>query len=111
MTITPVVGMGCTKICGSDRYALTIVEIVRENEIICTIDNVVANKTKDNTMGHQNWILTPNPNGERVIVKCNRLGQWFVANKTEKGLWSVSAKHRGSPVILGERRYYYDWSF
>jgi hypothetical protein len=105
----PVVGMGVTVLMWSDRHAGTIVEVVSDKEIVFTEDDTVADKTKDCQMGHQNWIHTPDPNGPRRVAKMGKDGRWYVARETPTGRMSISKKC--TPLAVGYKEHYYDWSF
>lgn len=38
LNIEPVIGLGCTYLCGSDRYPYTIVEVINPKKIIVRCD-------------------------------------------------------------------------
>lgn len=105
----PTVGMGVTILCWTDRYVGTINKVINEKEFHFTIDETVADKSKDCSMGHQNWIHTPQPDGAKRIAMMGRDGRWYEARKTKTGRMSVSKKCQ--PLAVGFKNYNYDWSF
>jgi hypothetical protein len=92
----PFVGMGCTLAWYSDRDAATVIEVKSKSTIIVQTD--VATRTDNNGMSEcQTYTYSPNPQGEKFIVR-----------KTVKG-WKVLKKK--AKVYLGTREKYRDFSF
>ena len=98
--IRPEIGMGATEMCWSDRHPWTVVAVYSENKCMLQKDSVKA-KEGDHPMGHQEWEITPNPQGITAIVTRRRNGQWHHVNRAMNT----------TGFVLGQRRYYYDWSF
>ena len=102
------IGLGATKLCWSDRYPYRIVEInVKGGKITSLVVQAMkheADPTKDNRVGHDNWIVSENPNGEKVILK------W---RKSKNGWYSKGADGKGwyDRFAIGFAEYHYDWSF
>lgn len=105
----PAVGLGVTICIGSDRYVGTIKRIMSPDLFVFTRDDVKA-APKNAGMGHQDWVYTPQPDGDECFAKRGKDGRWYEAHKTPKGNWSIS-KRQSPPILVGEKDYYYDWSF
>ena len=106
----PEIGMGLTYGAGSDCYPGTITKILSDKSFMWTHDAHCADKTKDNSPGHQNWIITPRvnvPDSQMSYAKLNRKGQWVQAYRNEKGKLTVS----GNVLHIGHRAYHYCWEF
>ena len=102
-TTTPEVGLGATAIWYSDRSVYTIVEVSKSGRsIVVQEDDVVADKSKPLGIGHQDWIITPNPNAPRIIVTLRSNGKWVIKGQGQKN---------GQRFLIGARDYYYDWTF
>ena len=102
-------GLECTELCYSDRHPWNVTEVVRDKKgIVKSITvqscSVTADKTKPAAIGHQDWIIRPNPNGRKVILK------W---RKSKNGWYSkgYDGKGWGSRFAMGYAEEYYDWSF
>lgn len=93
--IVPEVGMGCTMLSWTDRYAGTIIKVTP-----CTI-TVQRDKTTridNNGLSElQEYRYERDPDGTTYIFR-----------KTKKG-WRCSG--HGMGLLIGERREYYDHSF
>ena len=99
--VKPEIGMGATMFYPSDRYPGTVVEIISDTEVVIQNDSHRADPSKDNGMGHQNWLLDRDPNGRKTTVTLRKNGKWV-----EKGL---KADKYGPYWLLGQRSYYYCW--
>ena len=89
----PVVGMGATICCWTDRHAATIVKVTR-----CQIhvQEDIATRTDDNGMSEsQRYEYQPDPNGAVIVFR-----------KTKHG-W----KSKSGGLLVGVRRHYHDFSF
>ena len=63
-----------------------------------------ADPTKDNPMGHENWIVKENPNGEKVVLKWRKSKNgWYAKGRDGKG-WCEK-------FMIGHAEYHFDWSF
>lgn len=103
----PEVGMGATLIMWSDRRPYTIVEVVRYKGgkkagqvkgVFATED--IATRTDSNGMSdNQHYTYETDPKAHR---------DWFPHCKTGAFRQHTTA---GSPLRIGDRSYYYDYSF
>lgn len=106
----PKVGDGVTICHWTDRSVGTIMEVISHEHITFTEDETVADKSKGELqMGHQDWIHTPRPEGLRIHAKRHSNGKWYIASLGKHGRYTVSVK--STPVAIGRRDYYHDWSF
>lgn len=105
----PKVGDGLSVCMWSDRHAGTVVEVINPNLVAFTEDDAKADTTRPCPMGHQNWILTPQPDGHRQHAMCHKDGRWYVAKLGKHGRYTVSKK--STPVAMGQKSHYHDWSF
>lgn len=91
--LEPVVGMGATVCCWTDRHAGTIVKVT-PCQIHLQYDT--ATRTDDNGMSEsQSYDYEPNPNAPVVVFR-----------KTKQG-W----KSQGKGLLIGFRQHYHDYSF
>ena len=94
----PQVGEGATEFMWSDRQVWTVIEVSKNGKIVTLQqDDVKAAEGVD--FGHQDWVITPNPNGRTVKVSLRKDGRWK----------AMGSNHR--VFQFGYRHYYYDWSF
>ena len=105
----PEVGMECTMLSWSDRYPFKVVEINRQKNgkiktVVVQAMKHEADKTKSREMGHQNWIISDDPNGHKMVLK-------FRNTKRHYGWYSKSESGWGSKFLMGVAEYHYDWSF
>ncbi len=64
----PVVGKGATQMLYTDRICFEVVEVSKDGKTVKLERlNAVADPTKNNTMGHQNWIFEPT--GQYIMVQ------------------------------------------
>lgn len=98
--VKPEVGMGCTRIMWTDKVPYTIVKVESDKRIVVQRDSVEA-EPGEQQMGHQKWVIKPNPYGEVLILTKRRNGMWIERNKAMSNYG----------FVVGHRRYYYDWSF
>lgn len=94
------VGDGATYSIGSDRYPLTIVEIVSDRKVILQRDNY-RRTDKNGLSESQTYEYTPNPEARRVVVTKRKNGGWY-----EQGQSIGSGRYS-----LGVRRAYQDPSY
>lgn len=100
--------LGATMLCWSDRYPYQIVEIhVKGGTITRLVAQAMkyeADPTKDNRIGHENWIISENLNGEKVVLKWRKSKNgWYAKGRDGRG-W-------GERFLIGHAEYHYDWSF
>ena len=101
-TKTPEVGDGATAVHYTDREPFTVVEVLSKTAIVLQRDLVLADKTKELGVGHQNWVITPDPEGYTVIATLRKNGKWITKGRGQKS---------GTRFLIGGRDYYYDWTF
>ncbi len=96
----PVVGMGATELCWSDREPYTVVEVISAKKIVVQSD--IATRTDKNyEAGPQIYTFAPNPEAPRIVVTLRRNGRWVRQGDSSKG----------SPFKLGSRDKYHDYTF
>ena len=72
----PVVGQGATRMWYTDRSCYEVISVSEDgNTAVLEELDPVADKTKENGMGHQNWIL--NPTGRFVTVEWRKT-RWCI---------------------------------
>jgi len=94
----PMIGMGATIQVGSDSYPATVIQVTNNGKrVVVQEDN--ATRTDSNGMSEsQSYTYEPNPNGTIYIATLRKDGRWRVTGGK-------------TPVSLGFRRKYYDYSF
>lgn len=94
----PTVGMGATIHVGSDSYPATVIQVTRNGKRV-VIQEDTATRIDSNGMSEsQDYKYEPNPQGEIHIVTLRKDGRYReTGGKT--------------PVSIGFRRKYYDFSF
>lgn len=99
-TVQPKVGDKCTMHLWSDAHACQVTRVSASGKTIWIKRNVVTvDKTKENGMGHQNWILHENElEGDEMRI-----------TKRKNGRWRESRSN--TLVIFGQWHEYYDWEF
>lgn len=96
----PVIGMGLTEICWSDRHPWTVIEVMSKTKIRIQKDAVKA-KEGVKKMYHQEWDITADPNGRTEVVTLRRNGKWHTLR--------MPMTYTG--FVLGKHFNHYDWSF
>jgi hypothetical protein len=96
----PSVGAGATVIAYSDRHPATIAEVVSPSRFFIQRDTVTHDKTKPGGMGHQNWLITPDPKAARELVTLRKDGKFHLGTSMQ-----------GSVVLVGVRQAHHDWEF
>jgi len=95
--VTPEVGMGVTFLHWTDRSAGTIVEVVNDRKIIVKADRAI--RTDKNGMSEcQDYIFEVATDSEEIVITKRKNGQWKVFKQ-------------GTPVSIGHRSHYHDFSF
>lgn len=95
--LIPVIGIGATELCWSDRHPYTIIDISPTGKTI-TIQRDIAKRIDKNGMSDtQEYSYERDTDG--VIYK---------ARKDKSGRWKIL---RGNRINIGEREKYYDYSF
>lgn len=94
----PEVGMGATIHVGSDSYPATIIQITQNGKRI-VIQEDDATRVDDNGMSEsQDYAYQANPNGTIHIATLRKDGHYRLTGEK-------------TPVSIGIRRRYYDFSF
>jgi hypothetical protein len=94
----PTVGMGATIHVGSDAYPATVIQVTRNGKRV-VIQEDIATRIDNNGMSEsQDYTYEPNPEGEIHIVILCKDGRYRESGTT-------------TPVSIGFRRKYYDYSF
>lgn len=112
----PVVGMGCTLLGWTDRYAGTIHKVTEVGGSTVTLylievsrdySRVISGSTQD---GSAEYAYTPRPEGMRITYRKNKkTGFWEkVRRNPNTGKW---CKTNGKGLRIGERDEYRDPSF
>lgn len=92
----PVVGMGATECCWSDRHAYTIIKVKSKCRLLVQQD--IAIRTDDNGMSEcQDYKFKPNPKGRIVELIKTKHGWKELGGCTH--------------YLIGTRDEYYDYSF
>jgi hypothetical protein len=94
----PTVGMGVTISVGSDRYPATIIQVTQNGKrIVFQYDTY--KRTDDNGMSEsQAYEFSPDPNGRVEIATLRKDGRYRITGGK-------------TPVHVGSRDAYYDYSF
>lgn len=94
----PEIGMGITWTSGSDRYPGTIIEISASGKRIVFQEDI-ATRTDNNGMSEsQTYTFQPDPTGTVYHASFRKDGRWKL----------MECK---TPVYIGTRSKYYDFSF
>jgi len=98
-SLTPVVGMGVTELCWTDRHAHTIIEVKSSTRIVVQRDK--ATRTDKNGMSEdQTYTFERNPDGVTHVLSLRKNGRWIRVGDSMGGCtWSP-----------GHRSEYYDFS-
>lgn len=107
----PEIGMGVTMMGWTDRYAGTIVEILKGGKYI-TVRTDTAKRVDKNGMSEcQEYEYTPNPDGALYYFKKNKDGCWVEGNVNPATGRFKQCQGGGRGLRLNERRAYHDYSF
>jgi hypothetical protein len=91
---TPVVGMGATILCWTDRHAATVVKVTRTQ---CHVRRDKATRADANGMSEtQSYTYAPDPSQSVELFRLTKNG------------WRNSS---GNGLLIGHREEYYDFSF
>jgi hypothetical protein len=92
------IGMGATIQVGSDSYPATVIQVTNNGKRV-VVQEDLATRVDDNGMSEsQEYTYQPNPQGTIYIATLRKDGRWRVTGGK-------------TPVSLGFRRKYYDFSF
>ena len=104
---TPVVGMGATKLCWTDRHPATIVEVLKGGKLI-GIQKDNCKRIDSNGMSEcQEYEFTPNTSGSIEYYKLDKKGAYRGVTKNENGRFIFT----GNQLRIGDRDRYHDFSF
>lgn len=96
--IMPEVGMGATIAIGSDRHAATIIQVLQHGKKIVVQEDIATRTDKNGMSECQTYTYEPNLNGSVSIATKRKDGRYrIVGGKT--------------PITVGYRNKYYDFSF
>ena len=98
--VIPTVGMGATKVVGSDRYPYTVTQILSPTRIIVSSDTYTR-VDKNGLSEIQQYEYASNFNDEGTIITKRKNGRWYKKGESSKG----------SSYVVGVRRAYQDPSF
>jgi hypothetical protein len=97
-SIYPEVGMGVTVFVGSDRHPGTIIQVTQNGKRI-VFQRDIYKRTDNNGMSeYQTYELSPDPNGVIEIATLRKDGKYRITGGQ-------------TPVHVGSREAYYDFSF
>ena len=106
----PVVGMGATVLCWTDRHAATVTALLNSSGTIIVVREDYARRIDKNGMSEsQEYEYSRNTEGRRYIFRKGAHGDWQqieINSKTQR--WN---KVEGPGLRIGEREEYHDFSF
>lgn len=106
---TPEVGMGCTILSWTDRYAATIISINRKGNVIYVQEDK-ATRTDNNGMSEcQEYKFEQDVFGRLYTFRQTKNGQWEEVRLNEDT--HRFNKTNGVSLRIGEREKYHDFSF
>jgi hypothetical protein len=96
--VTPVVGMGATRIFWSDRHAATIIAVSRTGHKVTVQDDTATRTDKNGMSDAQSYDYAPNPNGPTAVYTRRKDGTY---------------RERGGQgrLLINVRFHYHDFSF
>ena len=104
------IGTGATELMWSDRNPFEVVAIKKnkKGEVEQLIVRAMDHKPGPNHkgVGCNDWILTSDMDGERVVLRFRK-----GTKKRAAGWYAKSDNGWGSRFLIGHAEYYYDWSF
>ena len=110
LTDTIKVGTGMTRYSWSDCYPYEVVAVKDQKHVTVRRMDHKADTTKSLGMGHQNWVLTSDPNAPTMdMVK--RGNYWYHPRKWTDDDGKTHTSYDRMNVSFGVAKYYYDWEF
>ncbi len=92
------IGMGATIQIGSDSYPATVIQVTNNGKRIVVQEDTATRVDTNGMSESQQYTYEPNPQGTIHIATLRKDGRWrLTGSKT--------------PISLGFRRKYYDYSF
>jgi hypothetical protein len=92
------IGMGATIQVGSDSYPATVIQVTNNGKRVVVQEDIATRVDTNGMSESQQYTYEPNPNGTIYIATLRKDGRWRVTGGK-------------TPVSLGFRRKYYDYSF
>ena len=100
--LKPQLGMGATQHFISDRYPLTINEVINDRKTVAKADK--STRTDSNGFSEsQTWVFEPDKNSMKVTLTRRKNGIWLPEGVPSRGA--------GYGFTIGARRRYVDPSF
>lgn len=94
----PTVGMGATIHVGSDSYPATVIQVTRNGKRVVVQEDTATRIDSNGMSESQQYTYEPNPQGTIHIATLRKDGRYReTGGKT--------------PISIGSRRKYYDFSF
>lgn len=99
-TVIPKIGDKCTMHLWSDSHACQVTRVSKSGKTVWIQRNITTvDPSKENDMGHQNWVLH-----ENEFEGCE-----MRITKRKDGKWRESRSD--TLVVFGQWHEYYDWEF
>ncbi len=94
----PTIGMGATIQVGSDSYPATVIQVTRNGKRVVVQEDIATRIDNNGMSESQEYTYQPNPEGTIHIATLRKDGRYReTGGKT--------------PISIGFRRKYYDYSF
>lgn len=93
------VGMGATKIVGSDRYPATVVRVSKSGRTAWIKEDAAVRTDNNGQSENQIYVFNSNPSEKEERIFLNKNGRWHTSDYYQ------------TPVSVGERRKYIDPGF
>lgn len=102
LQVVPAVGMGATILYHSDRSAATIIWVNAKATRVRVQEDIATRTDKNGMSEDQHYTYAPNPNGAVHTFSLRDNGRWVRNGEPQR---------RGTGLVVGERREFYDFSF
>lgn len=96
----PTVGMGCTRLCWTDRHAATIVEVSKSGKRVGIVEDIATRTDNLGMSDCQSYEYSPG-NGSPTYYTRRKNGAWVREGDSM----------RGERLAIGHRNTYHDFSF
>lgn len=94
----PTIGMGATIQIGSDSYPATVIQVTNNGKRVVVQEDTATRVDANGMSERQDYTYEPNPQGTIHIATLRKDGRYrLTGGKT--------------PIHIGSRRKYYDYSF
>ena len=97
---SPVVGMGCTRLCWTDRHAATIVEVSKTGKRVGIVEDIATRSDAGGMSDCQSYEYSPGT-GSPTYYTLRKNGAWVREGDSMKG----------ERLAIGLRNTYHDFSF